>query len=91
MFVLGALGAGFIAGRVLRAVDTSTIKDAVRAGATGDEASGGGDELVSGAGTLGALQAGMPGTTPADLVDPPTEAIPTARPPRVEPLRADGS
>jgi cell division septum initiation protein DivIVA len=90
VFVLGALGAGFLAGRVLRTIDTSAITDAAKSGA-GIGQSDGGQELVSGPGTLGALQAGGPsdlgtgdalaagmaGTTPADLVDPPTTAIPT--------------
>ena len=91
VFVLGALGAGFVAGRVLRTIDTSAITDAAKSGAGigGDE----GQELVSGPGSLGALHAGMgsgdlgagdamaagmAGTTPADLVDPPTTTIPTA-------------
>ena len=89
VFVLGALGAGFLAGRVLRAVDTTSIADAAKsaAGIGGDD----GQELVNGPGSLGALQAGGPadlgtgdalaagmvGTTPADLIDPPTAAIPT--------------
>jgi hypothetical protein len=89
LFVLGALGAGFVAGRVLRTVDTSAIADAAKsaAGIGGDQ----GQEMVSGPGALAALQAGGPdafgtgdalaagmvGTTPADLVDPPTTAIPT--------------
>ena len=90
VFVLGALGAGFVAGRVLRTIDTSSITEAAKSGAgigQGDQ----GQELVSGPGTLGALRsgmggdlgagdamaAGMAGTTPADLVDPPTPAIPT--------------
>ena len=87
LFVLGALGAGFVAGRVLRTVDTTSITDAAKSAA----GIGGGQEEVSGPGTLGALQAGAPsdfgtgdalaagmvGTTPADLIDPPTAAIPT--------------
>jgi hypothetical protein len=84
VFVLGALGAGFLAGRVLRAADTSGIGEAVKSGAgigQGDDATAG---AVSGPGTLGALQSGtiadpltadplstgLGGSTPADLSDP---------------------
>ncbi len=77
VFVLGALGAGFLAGRVLRSIDTSSITDAAKSGAGIGQGDQSGQELVSGPGTLGALQSGMGGTTPADLIDPPTTAIPT--------------
>jgi hypothetical protein len=76
VFVLGALGAGFLAGRVLRTIDTSSITDAAKSGA-GIGQGDAGQELVSGPGTLGALQAGIGGTAPADLIDPPTTALPT--------------
>ena len=79
VFVLGALGAGFLAGRILRSVDTSSITEAAKSGA-GVGQNGQGQELVSGPGTLGALQSGMGGTAPADLIDPPTSAIPTVPP-----------
>jgi hypothetical protein len=90
MFVLGALGAGFLAGRLLRTVDTAAIKDAVSG--NGREAVSGPGRLAElrGAGELGtgdAMAAGMVGTTPADLVDPPTAAIPTY-PPRTAPRHA---
>lgn len=101
LFVLGALGAGFVAGRVLRSVDTSAIADAAKNGTTGGaEPSASRPEMISGPGALGApaagtedagdaLAAGMAGTTPADLVDPPTSAIPTApHPLPSEPLQA---
>lgn len=79
LFLLGAMGAGFAAGRMLRTVDTSTIADAAKsaAGLDGGSAGQGSPELVSGPGTLGGLQSGMGGTTPADLVDPPTATTPT--------------
>ena len=79
VFVLGALGAGFLAGRVLRSVDTSSITEAAKSGA-GVGQNGQSQELVSGPGTLGALQSGVGGTAPADLIDPPTTAIPTVPP-----------
>ncbi len=99
-FVLGALGAGFLAGRLLRTVDTSALAAAAREGA-GQGAPEQVSEQVSGPGSLAGLQnavggelgagdamaAGMAGTTPADLVEPTSTAIPT-HPPRTEPLRA---
>lgn len=85
VFVLGALGAGFLAGRVLRTVDTSSITEAAKSRAGMGQSDGpSGEELVSGPGSLAALQmpatvdpaageaiaTGMAGTTPADLADP---------------------
>jgi hypothetical protein len=98
LFVLGALGAGFLAGRLLRSVDTSAIADAARSGA-----GAGGTDRVAGPGSLAGLQAGpggdlgagdalasgMVGTTPGDLADPPIATTPTW-PPRSEPLGANG-
>ena len=40
VFVLGALGAGFLAGRVLRNVDTSSIAEAAKSGAGTGRATG---------------------------------------------------
>lgn len=79
LFLLGAMGAGFAAGRLLRTVDTSSIADAAKsaAGLDGGGAAQGSPELVSGPGSLGGLQSGMGGTAPADLIDPPTATTPT--------------
>lgn len=86
MFLAGALGAGFLAGRLMRTVDTESIKDAAKEGMGMST----GDELVSGPGAVGAgPMSTMPtgGTTPADLIDPAPAGI-IDRPARTEPLRA---
>lgn len=77
MFVLGALGAGFVVGRLLRSADTSSLGDAARSAMSGegDESGQSGQQgqqaSVSGPGTV----AGSGGT--GEL-----------HPPRAEPLRA---
>jgi hypothetical protein len=50
VFLLGALGAGFAAGRLFRAVDTATLTDAAKSGAGIGQGAG---DMVSGPGALG--------------------------------------
>ena len=51
VFLLGALGAGFAIGRIVRSVDTSAIVDAAKSAATGDESQQASQQQVLGAGS----------------------------------------
>lgn len=88
-FLLAALGAGFVAGRVLRAADTDAVKETLKEGMHG---AGAQHELVSGTGTIGTPpQPPFPAAAAAGMVAPqpaPQPAPPPERPPRTEPLRA---
>jgi hypothetical protein len=92
LFVLGALGAGFAVGRLLRTVDTSSIKEAASSGMGSGSSGPSPADSFSGPATLGsgfdtteALATGMAGTTPGDLADPAPTSTSTLR---TEPLRA---
>jgi len=90
-FVLGALGAGFVAGRLFRAADTDSVKEAVKEGMQGD--SGGSQhELVTGQGAIGAVpqqpqQPPIAASTAAHIAAP-QPGPPLGHAPRTEPLRA---
>jgi hypothetical protein len=90
MFLLGALGAGFVVGRVVKSVDTGSLLQAAKA----DES--GASQFAAGSGALSAsssfdpqLEASEPSSslpppiaTPAPTTTPPT-AMPGAVPPEV--------
>jgi hypothetical protein len=61
MFLLGALGAGFVAGRLVRSVDTQSLVEAAKSGA--DVGNGNGEALAQPTGQLGAT-APMPAMSP---------------------------
>jgi len=86
LFLLGALGAGFAAGRVIRTVDTTSIVDSAKQAVSGqDESSGNGFESQGGFGATTQMPVGSPGAlgttgTASTGAGFPDELAPAVRP-----------
>ena len=84
VFVLGAVGAGFLAGRLLRSTDTGAIVDAAKSSMGGGDQSGGDGGASGHGGNLETTTATPPppaGTVPHPGLTAPTQSLPIATDP----------